>query len=107
MKILSRLMVVVACCMAAGGLSGKSFSLDLRPVSAKAGSRAQVNAKSASVPRGNPDCIRRTSLDAGSADVGAVAVGDELSFTLFNDVEMKLVLRKKMPAPLGGDAFIA
>ena len=107
MKAISKLMVMAVGCMMAGELSGKAFSLDLRPVSEKAESRAQVNAKSASAASESPDCIRRTTLDAGRADVGAVSVGDELSFTLFNDVEVKLVLKKKMPAPLGGDAFIA
>ena len=45
MKAISKLMVMAVGCMMAGELSGKAFSLDLRPVSEKAESRAQVNAK--------------------------------------------------------------
>ena len=92
--------------MAAGamlGAYGKTFSLDLR--SAGNGS-ARPRLAAAAQPR-DDGTLRAFDLDAGVADVGAVAVGDELTFTLFDDVSLTLALREKMPSPLGGDAFIA
>ena len=38
---------------------------------------------------------------------GEVAVGDELVFTLFDDVTIALTLKEKMQSPLGGDVFLA
>ena len=81
---------------------GKSFSLDLRRPAAK-----PVPTLKAASEAIDPDSIRRVDLDAGSADVGAVAVGDELVLTLFDDVSIMLTLKKQMPAPIGGDAFLA
>ena len=81
---------------------GKSFSLDLRRPAAK-----PVPTLKAASEAIDPDSIRRVDLDAGSADVGAVAVGDELVLTLFDDVSITLTLKKQMPAPIGGDAFLA
>ena len=71
---------------------GKSISLDLRgPVS----NSAKVQG------------LRCTTLAPKSADVGAVAVGDELSLALFDDVKPVLSLKKQMPSSLGGEAFLA
>ena len=81
---------------------GKSFSLDLRRPAAK-----PVLALKAASEATDPDSIRRVDLDAGSADVGEVSVGDELALTLFDDVSITLTLKKQMPAPIGGDAFLA
>lgn len=81
---------------------GKSLSLDLRLPAAS--SAVALKAASAAI---DPDSIRRVDLEAGSADVGAVSVGDELALTLFDDVSITLTLKKKMPAPIGGDAFLA
>ena len=36
-----------------------------------------------------------------------IATGDELIFTLFEDVEITLTLGEQMPSPLGGDVFLA
>ncbi len=81
---------------------GKSFTLDLRQTAHK-GAAARLLA---ATPREDGE-IRAVNLDAGVADVGEVAVGDELTFTLFDDVTLKLKLKEKMPAPFGGDAFLA
>lgn len=85
------------------GAHAKSFSLDLRKPR-QGGSRPRLAASASSRDEGT---LRSFDLDAGAADVGAVEVGDELSFTLFDDVTITLVLKERMPSPLGGDVFIA
>ena len=78
----------------------KNISLDLRPT-------GTVRRLKAASPTGGSGTLRSFDLHAGSADVGAVAVGDELSFTLFDDVSLTLTLKERMQSPLGGDAFLA
>ena len=83
---------------------GKSFSVDLRRPAPKAVTQAVTKLRSVS---GDSEFLRKANLDAGSADVGKVAVGDEISFTLFDDVFVTLTLKTQMPSPLGGDVFLA
>lgn len=64
--------------------------LDLRQTAHK-GAAARLLA---ATPREDGE-IRAVNLDAGVADVGEVAVGDELTFTLFDDVTLKLKLKEK------------
>ena len=97
------MMFAVAVCAAVCSAWGRSFTLDLRSRNVAEGERRLASS-------GNvcPDgALRSFDLDAGVADVGDVAVGDELKFTLFDDVTLTLVLKEKMPTALGGDAFIA
>ncbi len=82
---------------------GKSFSLDLRRPR-QGGARAKLLM---AAPAQDEGTLRSFDLDAGAADVGAVALGDELTFALFDDVTLTLVLKEKLPTPLGGDAFLA
>ena len=87
---------------------GRSFSVDLRAPALMADTQICVKAKRVASLHGNEDgLIRKVSLGARSADVGDVAIGDELMFTLFDDVAVTLALKKKMPSPLGGDVFLA
>ena len=81
----------------------RSFSLDLRS------RRPTVlrNMTASSQPAEDGGVLRSFNLDAGVADVGDVAVGDELEFSLFDDVSLTLTLTAKMPTPLGGEAFLA
>ena len=98
-------MMVLAECLVSATVWGKSFSLDLRPNPAKAGgNRAARDQLAAAVADG---VVRSFNLDAGAADVGAVALGDVLAFTLFDDVTLSLTLKEKMLSPLGGDVFLA
>ena len=85
---------------------GRSVALDLRKPMAEsvAPSRAMNAAVYGEVDNG---VLRSFDLDAGAADVGEVATGDELAFTLFDDVTVTLTLGEQMPTPLGGDAFLA
>ena len=94
--------VVMAAYFAVFSAWGKSLSLDLRLPAAN--SASVLKSASAAI---DPDSIRRVDLEAGSADVGAVLAGDELALTLFDDVSITLTVKKKMPAPIGGDAFLA
>ena len=86
---------------------GKSFSIDLRLPTAKSGIRTKTQLRAAPAVADDSGCLRRVNLGAGSAEVGQVAVGDELVFTLFDDVSITLALKKQMPSPLGGDVFLA
>ena len=85
------------------GVHGKTFSLDLRNQRhGDAGARLMSTTLASS-----DGTLRSFDLNAGVADVGEVIVGDELVFTLFDDVTIALTLKEKMPSPLGGDVFIA
>jgi len=88
---------------AALGAYGKSFSLDLRRPS-RDGARMKLMS---AAPAQGEGTLRSFDLDAGVADVGAVAVGDVLTFVLFDDVTLTLTLKERLPAPLGGDVFLA
>ena len=75
--------VAVALSLLAGVAWGKSFSLDLR----NAGTSTRAVAANHSGPAmtfATDGILRSFNLDAGVADVGEVAVGDELTFTLFD-----------------------
>ena len=101
-----KLIRLIAIALAAGsmfGAYGRSFSLDLR-APRQGGLRANLMS---ATPAQDEGTLRSFDLDAGVADVGAVALGDELTFALFDDVTLKLVLKEKVPTPLGGDAFLA
>ena len=97
----------MAGCLMAVATWGKSHSIDLRQPLAKTGGRAALMAAPASAPDAEAGMLRTTDLDVGAADVGEVAVGDELVFTLFDDVRIALSLKRQMPSPLGGDVFLA
>ena len=101
-----KLIRLLALALATGamlGAHGKSFSLDLRRPR-QDGARAKLLM---AAPAQDEGTLRSFDLDAGVADVGAVALGDELTFALFDDVTLTLVLKEKLPTPLGGDAFLA
>ena len=85
------------------GAYGKSFSLDLRGPR-QGGARARLLT---AAPAQDEGTLRSFDLDAGVADVGPVALGDKLTFALFDDVTLTLLLKEKLPTPLGGDAFLA
>ena len=103
MKSITRtLAVVMLSAFAAQCASGRSITLDL----SGGRSAAAKSVRGGSLPVGTP--IRSSTLKAGSADVGEVAVGDVLSVRLFDDLDVSLTLAKKMPrSSVGGDAFIA
>ena len=98
--------VAAALSLLAGVAWGKSFSLDLRN-SGKATKAFAANHSGPATSYATDGILRSFDLDAGVADVGEVAVGDELTFTLFDDVSITLTLKVKAPSPLGGDVFLA
>ena len=86
--------------LAAGTAMGASVAFDLRPT--------RKLMKAAVAPTGEPTGIlRTTSLAAGKTLTGPLAVGDELSFALFDDVTVTLSLAERTEAPLGGETFLA
>ena len=104
---ISPLATAMAACLLLSSTWGKSFSIDLRQPDADVGVRAAANSTKTLAGQADSGLLRRVDLDAGRADVGAVAVGDELSLSLFDDVKVTLTLKKQMPSPLGGDVFLA
>ena len=82
---------------------GRTVPLDLRKPAVPA-PKAMLQA---SVPNSADGTLRHVDLDAGAADVGEVAVGDELAVTLFDDVTVTFRLAKQMPVLLGGEVFLA
>ena len=95
-------LVAVAAWAVCGPAWGTSFTRDLR--NRRAGGTRPRLAAAAQEADG---ALRSFALGAGVADVGEVAVGDALTVTLFDDVTVSLVLKEKMPSPLGGDVFLA
>ncbi len=81
---------------------GAEVSLDYRQPRKTAARYAQATAAAGNL-------IRETRLDSSAAPSLAreLAVGDKLSVTLFDDVELTLKLVEMTPAPLGGHAFLA
>lgn len=93
-------MVSLAALLSAGVAMGASVSFDLRPT--------RKLMKAAAAPTGEPTGIlRTTSLAAGKTLTDPLAVGDELSFALFDDVTVTLSLAERTEAPLGGETFLA
>ena len=50
--------------------------------------------------------LQSTSLSAGATDTTALAVGDELTFLLFDDVEIVVRITERTESPLGGESFL-
>ena len=93
---------------------GRSISVDLRAPVASSGASTTVarGAKphllSTSAPAEREDgTLRRVDFSAGAASVGEVDIGDELAFTLFDDVKITLRLTDRSPSLLEGDVFLA
>ena len=93
---------------------GRSISVDLRAPVASSGASTTVargarpRLLSTSAPaEGEDGTLRRVNLAAGTASVGDVDIGDELEFTLFDDVKITLRLTDRSPSLLEGDVFLA
>lgn len=94
-----------ACCafVASSDLMAKTFQIDLTSAAARE-PEAGTLLSADPLPEG---VVRRFNLAAGVADVGIISCGDELQFSLFDDVTLTLTLKEKTPSPLGGDVFLA
>ena len=78
-------------------LYAKVFNLDLRQPKASCTKRLLAAASSVS----NDGVVRSFYLDVGAANVGNIVTGDELIFTLFDDVTMSLTLcRQQRSSPM-------
>ena len=87
---IARFAVCLAMALFVGAESvlARSVSLDLRN-KAPAGAKMRLASVATS---GTDGTLRSFNLDAGVADVGEVAVGDRLAFTLFDDVAVTVTL---------------
>ena len=99
MKKLLCYLTLTGACVLAGSVSAADVTFDLR-ASAKRSSGPHL----LSGPAGS--CLKSSTLAAGATDTGALAVGDVLTFRLFTDVEVNIVLTERMESPIGGDVFI-
>ena len=100
MTVRKQLLLAAGCLMAVTAL-GRMIPIDLRAPTTGGKNRLM------SQQGGQDGILRKASLDIGAADVGALELGDTLALTLFDDIAIDLVLKEKMPSPLGGEAFIA
>ena len=50
--------------------------------------------------------LQSTSLSAGATDTTPLAVGDELTFLLFDNVEIIVRITERTESPLGGESFL-
>lgn len=92
---------MTACSLCAGRIA-----LDLREKASTATTGGRPGLLSA--PAAAPDAEgRRFTLAPDAAAVDALAVGDILALSLFDDVELTLTLVKKMSNPTGSDMFVA
>lgn len=82
--------------MGAGWARGASVMVDLRtPDAERRGAGGQEGA-----------CLQSARFPAGAASAGELSVGDELTFLLFQDTEIRVRLASRMESPLGGEAFL-
>lgn len=75
---------------------GREVTFDLRG--------GEAVRRGAEVPVGA--CLREARLAAGAASAEELSPGDELTFLLFRDKEIRVRLSARMESPLGGEAFL-
>ena len=97
---LKPMLMTFATLLVTGTTLGATVAFDLRPP------RKLMRAAAAS-PDATPWILRMTSLPAGKTLADPLAVGDELSFALFDDVTVTLSLTERIESPLGGETFLA
>ena len=99
MKTTIQILVLFGLCMFSGSTKATAVTLDLRTAGIPS-----TRLLSAPAPIGS--CLQSTTLPAGTAETGALSVGDVLTFLLFKDTEIRVTLSERMESPLGGEAFI-
>ena len=87
---------------AAGGSGAAEYRLDLRNASSGL-PRTTIAAPQPS----EAGVLRRNDLRAGAATLPALKVGDTVALTVFDDVELSVVLKERLESPLGGESFTA
>ena len=105
-----RTVLVTLAVLTAGFSWGRSLTFDLHKMHGDAGSsRTRAGLLGAGeASAGDAGELRSFRLGTGAAAVpGELAVGDELTFALFDDVVVTLTLTERMDAPIGGDVFLA
>ena len=97
-KLTCRLFLAGACAFAWRGHAA-NVTFDLRTATMPPAGLRLLSAPSGS-------CLQACALPAGSTTSGALAVGDELTFLLFENTEIRVTLVERMESPLGGETFI-
>ena len=100
MRATAILAAVMSVACATGALA-KTVAFDLRTPAVTASENA-VGGK-----KGDAAELRTLHLAAGAAASEPLEVGDELAFSLFGDVEVRLRLKERMASPLGGEVYLA
>ena len=98
MRATAILAAVMSVACATGALA-KTVAFDLRTPAVTASENA-VGGK-----KGDAAELRTLHLAAGAAASEPLEVGDELAFSLFGDVEVRLRLKERMASPLGGECI--
>lgn len=101
---MKRYLCLALLALAAASAVASEIALDLRP-------RA-VRTRGVAVPRATQTeeeagTLRQTVLDAGAASTGALAVGDMLRLSVYDDVSLSLTLVAREEAPLARASFQA
>lgn len=90
--------------LAAASAVASEIALDLRPRAVRTRGVAAPRATQTEEEAGT---LRQTVLDAGAASTGALAVGDVLRLSVYDDVTLSLTLVAREEAPLARASFQA
>ena len=100
MKKAINILMLFGLCAISGSAEAAAMTLNLRSASRP----SAIRLLSAPAPTGS--CLQSATLPAGAAATGPLAVGDVITFLLFEDTEIRVTLSERMESPLGGEAFI-
>jgi len=98
MKIRLAALVFLSAFLAGPSLAS-STTIDLRTQAMPSRRFAVQSAQSGS-------CLRSATFAAGATRTGPLSVGDELTFLLFDDVEIAVKVVERTESPLGGETFL-
>lgn len=102
---MNKCLCLVMLAFAASSSAASEIALDLRPKTVlRTKGVASLKAASVSAETGT---LRQTVLDAGAATTGALAVGDVLHISVYDDVALTLTLVAREEAPLALASFQA
>lgn len=101
---MNRYLCLVLLAFATASAVASEIALDLRPRAVRTRGVAAPRATQTEEEAGT---LRRTVLDAGVASAGALAVGDVLRLSVYDDVTLSLTLVAREEAPLARASFQA
>ena len=101
---MKRYLCLALLALAAASTVASEIALDLRPRAVRTRGVAAPRATQTEEEAGT---LRQTVLDAGAASTGALAVGDVLRLSVYDDVTLSLTLVAREEAPLARASFQA